>query len=75
MGGRTDGVVVWSILTASVWWWLPLSATCIAADGLGTGGLAVGVQPQGGLQQKEGTAPPGTVALFNAASPKPIQVQ
>jgi len=74
MSGQREGLVVWNILTAAVWWWLPLSATCIAADGLGTGGLAVGLQPQGGFPHKEGSTAPGTVALFNAASPKPIQV-
>ena len=74
MSGQREGVVVWNILTAGVWWWLPISATCLAADGLGTGNLAVGLQPQGGFPQKEGSGSPGSVALFDAASPDPLQV-
>ena len=73
MKGSKDGLVVWNILTASVWWWLPIPVTCLAADSLGTGGLAVGIRPAGGLHKPEGN-PAGSVALFNAASPKPIQV-
>ena len=65
------GLVVWNLLTATVWWEVPMPVTALGADSAETGALAVGFAPSG----KPGSETGSCVALFDAADPEPKQVR